>query len=199
MLCGFVGHENSPLPPESVPISWLVDETYALSVAEELELEASTRSTRSPPSYSALAIETVSLATGLIVSVAARVVPLAVAEIAAEVLAVTLVVETVNVALVSPAGTLMLAGTVAAAMPLERATAVPPAGAAEVSVTVPVDEFPPVTEAGLSASVETAAVGPPNGCTVSVVVRVTPPPDAVIVTSVDTVGGCVLIITLPLT
>jgi hypothetical protein len=168
-------------------------------VAEELELDASTRSTRLPLSYSALAIETLSVATGLIVSVAVRVVPLALAEIVAEVLAVTLVVETVNVALVCPAATVTLAGTVAAAVPLESATAVPPAGAAEVSVMVPVDELPPVTDVGLHASVETAAVGPPNGCTVSVVVRVMPAPDAVIVTSVDTAGGCVLIITLPLT
>jgi len=47
-----------------------------------------------------------------------------------------------------------LAGTVAAAFPLERVTTAPPAGAAllnpTVPVEVPVDDPPPVTLAGFS-------------------------------------------------
>src|SRR5258706_111843 len=65
--------------------------------------------------------------------------------------AATALVLTVNVALVAPAATVTLGGTVAAAvLLLESATVAPPAGAARLSVTVPVEEFPPVTLVGFS-------------------------------------------------
>ena len=58
--------------------------------------------------------------------------------------AVTTLVLTVKVALVAPAGTVTLEGTVAAAvLLLESVTCAPPAGAGPLSVTVPVEEFPP--------------------------------------------------------
>jgi len=55
-----------------------------------------------------------------------------------EELALTAKVETVKVALDEPAGTVMLAGTVAADVLLEdRVTGAPPVGAAPFKVTVP--------------------------------------------------------------
>src|SRR5260370_1185498 len=69
--------------------------------------------------------------------------------------AATALVLTVNVALVAPAATVTLDGTLAAAvLLLDSATAAPPDGAAPLSVTVPVEEFPPATLVGCSASDE---------------------------------------------
>jgi hypothetical protein len=76
--------------------------------------------------------------------------------------AVTVLVLTVKVALLAPAATVTLAGTVAAAvLSLERETAAPPLGACPLRVTVPVEGDPPVTLAGLSATEE--SVGEPGG------------------------------------
>ena len=56
----------------------------------------------------------------------------------------------VNEALVLPAGTVMVAGTLAAAgVLLFKDTDNPPVGAAPVSVTVPCETIPPGTLAGL--------------------------------------------------
>ena len=68
----------------------------------------------------------------------------------------TAVVVTVKVAVVAPAATVTLTGTVAAALLLDRVTASPPVGAALPKVTVPVDEVPPVTEVGFSVTDDTA-------------------------------------------
>ena len=63
-----------------------------------------------------------------------------------------------NVAEVAPAGTVTLAGTVAAAvLPLVRVTDAPPVGAAPVKRTVPVELFPPTTLVGLSETDVTEA------------------------------------------
>ena len=69
---------------------------------------------------------------------------------------VTLLVLTVNVALLAPAATVTLAGTVAVDVPLlDRETAAPPPGAGPLSVTVPVEVCPPpVTLVGFSVSEE---------------------------------------------
>jgi hypothetical protein len=68
---------------------------------------------------------------------------------------VTLLVLTVNVALLAPAATVTLAGTVAVDVLLERETAMPPLGAGPLSVTVPVEVCaPPVTLVGFSVSEE---------------------------------------------
>jgi hypothetical protein len=82
-------------------------------------------------------------------------------------------VLTVKVVLVAPAGTVTLAGTVAAAvLLLESVTCAPPAGAGPFSVTVPVEDpsGPPITLVGFSASEETI-----GGITVSVALCVPPP------------------------
>jgi len=69
-------------------------------------------------------------------------------------------VLTVNVALLAPAATVTLAGTVAVdVLLLVRVTAAPPAGAGPLSVTVPVEESPPVTVVGFSDSVESVTDG----------------------------------------
>ena len=86
---------------------------------------------------------------------------------------VTALVLTVNVALLAPAATVTLAGTVAVdVLLLVSVTAAPPVGAGPLSVTVPVEGDPPVTLVGLSAIAESVAV--PGGDTVSEAVWVTP-------------------------
>src|SRR5438309_1656567 len=67
---------------------------------------------------------------------------------------VTAVVFTGNVALVAPAAIVTLGCTLAAPLLLESATGAPPVGAGPLIVTVPVEEFPLVTLAGLSTSEE---------------------------------------------
>jgi hypothetical protein len=59
----------------------------------------------------------------------------------------TTLVETVKVADEEPAGMVTVAGTDATLELEERATTVPPAGAAEESKTVPVSATPPATAA----------------------------------------------------
>src|SRR5229473_481232 len=69
--------------------------------------------------------------------------------------ATTGLVLTVKVALLAPAVIVTLEGARATSvLLLESATCAPPAGAGPVSVTVHVDEFPPITLVGFSASVE---------------------------------------------
>ena len=68
--------------------------------------------------------------------------------------ALTALVLTVKFALLAPAATVTLAGTVAADELLERFTATPPLGADPLRVTVPVEGDPPVTLMGLSVTDE---------------------------------------------
>ena len=67
-------------------------------------------------------------------------------------------VFTVKVAVVDPAVTLTLLGTVALVLFEDSETAIPPLGAGPLSVTVPVEFDPPVTEVG-----ETAKLTKPGG------------------------------------
>ena len=77
------------------------------------------------------------------------------AVIVAIVTAPTAVVVTVNEAVLDPGRTVTVPGTIAWALLLESDTGCPPAPAAEVSVTVPVDvPVPPVTEVGDSLRLE---------------------------------------------
>ena len=124
------------------------------------------------------------------VRTAVRVVPPYTALIVALPGAVTGLLVTVNVALVAPAGTVTLAGTVATAVLLLLSeTGAPADGAAPERVTVAVDVAPPVTVPGLRLSAETETAGPPAGCTVRLVERVTPAPVAEMVTTVLVAGG----------
>ena len=76
----------------------------------------------------------------------------------------------VNVALLEPAGIATFAGSCAVvALLLCRVTETPPMGAAPVSVTVPVELFPPTTDVGVLVSADIV-----GAFTVSVVVRATP-------------------------
>src|SRR6266705_2423630 len=93
--------------------------------------------------------------------------------------AATALVLIVKVALLLPAGTVTLEGTLAAPLLLESVACAPPAGAGPFSVTVPVDDcVPPVALIGLSEE----TVG---GVTVSEADMLTPPYDAEMVTGVD--------------
>ena len=84
--------------------------------------------------------------------------------------AVTADVVAVNVALELPALTVTVAGTTALALLLDNATTTPPVGAVPVRVTVPMEEVPPVTLAGLSDTPESATAA---GVIVSDEVRLT--------------------------
>ena len=95
------------------------------------------------------------------------------AEMLAEVVLRTKDVFTVKVALVAPAGTVALEGTLAAPLLLESRTCAPPAGAGPLSVTVPVEDcMPPTTLVGFSSREETVGRGGGGGVTVRVIVVV---------------------------
>jgi hypothetical protein len=78
--------------------------------------------------------------------------PPSVAVIVLAVFAATVVVVTVNVAVVEPAATVTLAGTVADALLDASDTTRPPAGAAVDKVTVPVLDAPPATDVGFNVT-----------------------------------------------
>ena len=101
---------------------------------------------------------------GFTVRVAEALLPWYVAEMVATACAVTATVVALKVALVAPAATVMLEGTVTAVLLLCRLTTVPPEGAAADRVTVPVDGLPPVTFAGLRAMELTTKVLPGIRC-----------------------------------
>src|ERR1043166_4639949 len=112
--------------------------------------------------------------TGLTASVAGRPTPASVAVSVTLVALVTAVVVAVKPALVAPAAIVTLAGTDATPGRLLASDATtPPAGAALVNVTVPAEELPPVTLAGLTLTAESDAGGG-TGVSVSVGERVTP-------------------------
>ena len=98
------------------------------------------------------------------VSVAVLLTPPKVAEMVGAVEAVTVDVAIVKVALVAPAATVTLAGTLATVvLLLDSVTTAPPAGAADVSVTVPCDGLPPTTELGARLTADRLATGGGGG------------------------------------
>src|SRR5882757_4604366 len=104
-------------------------------------------------------------------------------------------VFTGNVALLAPAGTVTLEGTLAAKLLLASATRAPPAGAGVLSVTVPVEDCsPPTTVDGFKLI--DATVGSGTGFTVSVAVLVVPPYAALIAAVVGAVTALVLTVKL---
>ncbi len=93
------------------------------------------------------------------VSVAVFVTVPATAVIVAVVAALTELVVTVNVVVDAPAATVTLAGTVADALLLERLTTIPPVGAGEPNVIVPVAFVPPFTAVGFTATADNTPAG----------------------------------------
>jgi hypothetical protein len=67
---------------------------------------------------------------------------------------VTWAVVMVKVPVVAPAAIVTLLGTYAGSPAVHRSTEKPPAGAAAVSVTVPVALVPPATEVGLTVTAD---------------------------------------------
>jgi hypothetical protein len=91
--------------------------------------------------------------------------------------------KTVNDAAVSPAGTVTLAGTVAAdVLPLVSATTTPPVGAAALRATVPVLLVPSTTVSGFRLRPVSVGLDDAAGDTVRTAERDAPPEVAVIVT-----------------
>ena len=85
--------------------------------------------------------------------------------------AATALVLMVKVAVLLPAATVTLAGTLAAALLLESVTAAPPVGAGPLSVTVPVDDcVPPVTLVGFNVSEDTVGMDGGGATTGSTIV-----------------------------
>jgi hypothetical protein len=134
---------------------------------------------------------------GATVSAAVRVTPAALAVMVTTVDAGTDAVAMVTVALVAPAATVTLPGTVAAVLLLVSVTPNPPAGAADVNVTVPCADVPPVTLVGLTETADNEAGGG-GGVTLSVAVLVAPPNAPVIVTGVDALTAVVVTVNVAL-
>ena len=109
----------------------------------------------------------------------------------------TALVVTANVPLLAPPDTVMLDGTVAAdGVSLLSGTTAPPAGAGPLSVTVPVEGFPPTTLDGFTDTVLNVTTG--AAVTVSEAVLVIPPYTAESVTAVEPDTALVVTANVPL-
>lgn len=136
--------------------------------------------TRSPLRPVAVTVNVTFALGGCTVRDAVRVTPPALAVIVTAVAAVTVLVGIAKVALVAPCTADTLACTVAAVLLLDSATANPPAGAADVKLTVPCAEVPPVTLVGFTDTAESdTGGGAALPFTVSVAVREIPLAEAV--------------------
>ena len=100
-------------------------------------------------------------------------------------------VAIVNVAVVAPAATVTVDGTLAAVALLPSTITAPPEGAGALNVTVPCVEVPPVIVATGTVSASNAAGA---GDTLNVAVFVAAPYNAVMTTSVGVVTGDVVIV-----
>ena len=102
-----------------------------------------------------------------------------------------------NVALVAPAATVTVPGTLAAVLLSESETTAPPAGAAAFNVTVPWVDVPPTTVDGLTTS--DAGIGSAGPVvTMRDAICATHPTAAVTPTTVPNVTGAVEIVKLAL-
>lgn len=116
-------------------------------------MPAGVESTRSPVRPVAVTVNVAVWDGGLTVRSADRVTPLYVADSVTDVAALTCDVGMVKFVLPTPPGTVTVAGTAATALwLLDSDTTTPPDGAAEVSVTVPVDDEPPTVDDGFTVS-----------------------------------------------
>ena len=100
-------------------------------------------------------------------SVTERVTPLYVAEITADVVVVTCTVEMKNGQLFTPAGTVIVAGTVTiAGLLLDSDTSAPPGGATAERIDVPPTVVPPWTlgDVTVTESIVTGVAGGLVGC-----------------------------------
>jgi len=129
---------------------------------------------------------------GLIVSVADWGEVPVVAVITADVTVETAVVDTAKLAVVDPAATVTVVGTVAAELPLDRVTIVPPAAAGPLNVTVPVEEAPPDTDVGFNVTEATV-----TGLIVKVAVNDTVPDVAVMVAATGAETPTVFTVNVP--
>jgi hypothetical protein len=157
--------------------------------------------TRSPLRPVAVTVRVAVCGDGVTVRVAVLVTPPALAVIVTRVDAVTALVGIAKVAVVVPCVSETLAGTVAApVLLLDSDTTRPPDGAADVRVTVPCEEVPPVTLVGFTDTVESDAGGGGGGggVTVSVALRAVPPNEPLIARDVDAVTDAVLTVNVAL-
>ena len=112
----------------------------------------------------------------------------------------TVVVVTVNVAVVAPAGTVTPGGVDASVESAESDTAAPPLGAGALSVSVPMEEAPPATLDGASVtdvSVTAGGAGEP-GSTHSTGWSPFPSLHTVSCTGVEAVTACVVTLNVAL-
>ena len=145
-----------------------------------------------PPTTEPGATETLETEDSVTESVAVFVVEPFAAEIVALTLEDTLVVLMVNVAVVLPAATVTVAGTVAAELLDVRFTTNPPVGAWPLIVTVPVEVLPPATVDGDSWTALTT-----SGAMMSVLVFAVPLSVAVMVTVVTDDTDSVVMLNVP--
>lgn len=154
--------------------------------------------TRSPLRPVAVTVRVAGCPGGVTVKVAVRVTPPALAVTVTGADVATALVGIANVTLFAPGATDKLAGTVAAdELLLDNDTANPPVGAADVRVSAPCEEVPPMTLVGLTETAASAA-GAAGGVTVRVEPRAAPPKVPVIVVGVDAVTDAVLTVNVPL-
>jgi hypothetical protein len=107
--------------------------------------------------------------------------------------AVTLLVLAVKDALVAPAGTVTLAGTVTTAvLLLESETSAPPLGAGALTVTRPAEGDPPTTVPGVSLRAVRVGPGVGWGVTVRKALCIRPEFEAEMVTVVELVESAVV-------
>jgi hypothetical protein len=131
-------------PDGSVPVS------LSAGVGEPVAVTVKEPATPTVKVVSFALLNSGATAAGFTVSFAETDVLLNVPVMVATVVALTELVCTMKDAVDSPAVTVTLVLTIAAALLLDSTTMAPPAGAAAVNVTVPVEEVPLVTLAGLN-------------------------------------------------